>query len=131
MIFDWEDYLTLAEALQKNPNTPGPSEASLRAATSRAYYAAFQCALDFARTEGFQPSYSGSDHWDVRRHFRNDKSNRIRRKISVELGRMYDNRRQADYNKKLSTSPNTLAYLTIGMARSVIEKLKSLSAKQK
>lgn len=37
MIFDWADYLKFAEALQANPEAPGPREAALRAATSRAY----------------------------------------------------------------------------------------------
>jgi uncharacterized protein (UPF0332 family) len=41
MSFDWADYLRLAESLVSNPNAPGPEEAALRAAISRAYYAAF------------------------------------------------------------------------------------------
>lgn len=127
MSFDWEEYLKLAEALQADPNTPGPAEAALRAATSRAYYAAFKCALNFACSEGFEPTYSGNDHWNVRRHFRDYKPNKTRRKISVELGRLYDNRRKADYSDTLSTSANTLAYLTIRMARSVLNKLDSLA----
>jgi hypothetical protein len=41
MSFDWADYLKLAEALTQAPTVPGPEEAALRAAMSRAYYAAF------------------------------------------------------------------------------------------
>jgi uncharacterized protein (UPF0332 family) len=129
MSFDWADYLKLAEALQSNPDVPGPREASLRAATSRAYYAAFQCAVNFATSEGFQPKYTGEDHWGIKRHFQYYQPNNsdIRGKISTELGRIYDNRRMADYYNELKrTSPSALADLTIKMARSVLEKLEVL-----
>jgi uncharacterized protein (UPF0332 family) len=130
MSFDWADYLKLAEALQSNPDVPGPREASLRAATSRAYYAAFQCAVNFAKNEGFQPKYTGEDHWGIKRHFQYYQPNNgeIRGKISTELGRMYDNRRMADYHNELKrTSPVALADLTIKMTRGVLEKLNFLS----
>jgi uncharacterized protein (UPF0332 family) len=129
MSFDWADYLTLAKALQSNPEAPGPREASLRAATSRAYYAAFQCAVNFAKGEGFQPKYTGEDHWGIKRHFQYYQPNNsaIRGKISTELGRLYDNRRMADYHNELTrTSPNALADLTIKMAHSVLDKLNLL-----
>lgn len=129
MNFDWEDYLKLAEALQLKPNIPGPCEASLRTATSRAYYAAFRCAIGFARSEGFQESYTGSDHGDIRKHFREHQPNNknIRSKISVDLDRMYDNRRKVDYHDELkTTSPNALAYSTIKMAQNLLNNLKSL-----
>jgi uncharacterized protein (UPF0332 family) len=90
MSFDWADYLKLAEGLQANPDMPGPREASLRTATSRAYYAAFQCAIDFAKSEGFQPKYTGEDHWGIKRHFQyyQPDNSDIRGKIFAELGRM-------------------------------------------
>jgi hypothetical protein len=47
MSFNWSDYLLLAEAMTKKPNTPGPKEAALRAAVSRAYYAAFCASRNF------------------------------------------------------------------------------------
>jgi uncharacterized protein (UPF0332 family) len=129
MSFNWVDYLRLAEALQANPDIPGPREASLRAATSRAYYAAFQCAMNFAKSEGFQPKYTGEDHWNIKRHFQYYQPNNsdIRGKISVALERMYDNRRKADYSSELEKiSPNALAQLTIKMAQGVLEKLNTL-----
>jgi uncharacterized protein (UPF0332 family) len=131
MNFDWVDYLKLAEALQANPDVPGPREASFRAATSRAYYAAFQCAVSFAKNEGFHPDYTGGDHHSIRRHFREHQPNNkdIRGKISVELDRMYDNRRMADYYNELKrTSPIALANLTIKMAHSVLEKINTLKS---
>ena len=48
MSFDWADYLKLAEALTRDPSSPGPEEASLRTAISRAYYAAYRSASNLA-----------------------------------------------------------------------------------
>ena len=48
MSFDWADYLKLAEALTQSLTVPGPEEAALRAAMSRAYYAAFCSARNLA-----------------------------------------------------------------------------------
>lgn len=126
MSFNWADFLTFAQRLQGNPNKPGPDEAALRSATSRAYYAAFQVALNVAQEEGYLPHYTGSDHHQVRKHFRNHNTNKIRRKISTELKRLSDNRRKADYEDVLRQSPDILAQLTIGMAERVLNNLESL-----
>lgn len=63
MSFEWADYLTLAEALSRNPGVPGPEEAALRTAISRAYYAAYRRALNIAvaRRE-INPTGQASDH---------------------------------------------------------------------
>ncbi len=85
--------------------------------------------MGFAASEGFQPKYSGEDHWSIRRHFRDYQPDHseIRGKIFAELGRMYDNRRMADYNVELKrTSPAALADLTIKMAKGILEKLNAL-----
>ena len=97
MSFDWLAFLSFAKALYSDPNSPGPSEAALRSAASRAYYSAFHSALNMAKSEGFAPTYSGQDHSNIQAHFRNYNSlNQIHRKIALELGRLYDLRRQAD-----------------------------------
>ena len=69
MRFDWTEFLTLAEALRAAPGSPGPPEAALRSAASRAYYAAFHSALIFARREGFAPSFLKDDHKEIRAYF--------------------------------------------------------------
>jgi uncharacterized protein (UPF0332 family) len=127
MRFDWTDFLTFAEALQLTPDSPGPPEAALRSAASRAYYAAFHHALDLACKEGFGPSFQASDHKQVQDHFRNCKPpDRIRQKIARELERLCDQRRQADYDAVLHKEPVSLAAHAIGMARSVLGNLNSL-----
>lgn len=128
MSFDWIEFLTFAEALQSAPDKPGPAEAALRSAASRAYYAAFHQALNVARKEGFVSSYQKGDHEAIRTHFRNhEPSDPVRRKIALELERLWDQRRQADYDPILQKEPISLAGHAIGMARRVLEGLASLA----
>jgi len=128
MSFDWREYLDLAKWLQKNPENAGTKEASYRAAISRAYYAAFQCALEFAEDEGFTPKKSGDDHADVRAYFRNtEKGDTIRTNISNLLKRMCDNRRVADYRANMyNSSAYSMAYSTINMAEGLLKELEKL-----
>jgi uncharacterized protein (UPF0332 family) len=127
MSFDWAEFLTLAEALQSAPESPGPRVAALRTAASRAYYAAFHYAVDLALGEGFQPTFRGDDHKGIQKHFRDYKpTDPLRRKISIDLNKLWNHRREADYDSNLTRQPNSLADQAIGMARSVLDKLDSL-----
>lgn len=70
MAFHWDEYLRLARFLETAGSRQYTQEAARRSATSRAYYAAFCHARNFARDQhGFQPSYNVPDHGDVRAHF--------------------------------------------------------------
>lgn len=126
MSFDWADLLTLAEALKSDPNSPGPREASLRSAISRAYYAAFCVARDFGRDRGeFTPTGTGADHRLVRGHFLLS-SDRTRRKIGADLDRLRDSRNKADYDDVLVGRPAPLAQSSIDRARNVLTAVSSL-----
>ncbi len=126
MSFDWADFLTLADALVHDPNSPGPEEASLRSAISRAYYAAFRVARNFGRDKGeFTPTQTGQDHWPVMNHFRSS-PDRTRRKIGLDLDRLYDNRTSADYDDVLTGRPIPLAQSSVAVARNVLDALNSL-----
>jgi uncharacterized protein (UPF0332 family) len=126
MSFNWVDFLTLADALVRDPNSPGPEEASLRSAISRAYYAAFHVARNFGRDRGeFIPTGTGQDHWLVMNHFRSS-PDRIRRKIGLDLDRLYDNRASADYDDVLAGRPIALAQSSVAVARNVLNALNSL-----
>ena len=71
MPFDWKEYFSLAQYL-KSGSSSFSSEAGTRSATSRAYYAAFCHARNFARdNHGFKPTNKAVDHMLVRAHFRN------------------------------------------------------------
>lgn len=128
MSYAWTEFLILAKALYSDPESPGPTEAALRSAASRAYYAAFHCALDFACEEGFEPTYSGDDHRSVQRHFRNcEPPDQTRKKLATELDRLHGHRREADYFNTLRRRPRSLAELAIGMAERVFRYLDSLA----
>jgi uncharacterized protein (UPF0332 family) len=125
MSFIWADFLTLAASLQQNPTIPGPEEASLRTAISRAYYAAFRSARDLAQAkEGFLPSGTGQYHGRVQQHFRNQ-TDHIHRKIGADLGRLCDNRRKADYEGAVRRLPS-VAQLSVQMAGAILNRLGSI-----
>ena len=67
--FEWREYLELAQFLVTNPESIS-QEAALRCATSRAYYAAFCHARNFAHTRHrFIFTGTDADHKNVRDHF--------------------------------------------------------------
>jgi len=126
MSFDWAEFLTLAEALLRDPNSPGPEEASLRSAISRAYYAAYCSARNLARDGGeITLTHTGRDHWLVQKHFQ-DSPNPVRRKIGADLDRLRDYRRQADYKDSLDDSAGSQAGFSVRVARNVLKTLSSL-----
>lgn len=126
MSFNWADFLTLADALVHNPSLPGPEEASLRSAISRAYYAAFCSARNFARDrEKLTLEHTARDHQLVKDHFQGARD-RTRRKISLDLDRLRDNRNRADYDDSLVGKPVPIAQSSVAVARNVLSALNSL-----
>jgi len=126
MSFEWADYLELAQNLSASPASPGPEEAALRTATSRAYYAALHLASQRAQAEGYIPTFSGDDHQGISRHFRTLGADRVRKKIASDLDRMRKSRNQADYDLTLTQTPRAMAELTIKSAEQTIITLVSL-----
>ncbi len=126
MSFEWADYLDLAKDLYALPASPGPEEAALRTATSRAYYAALHLASQRAQAEGYIPTFSGDDHQAISRHFRQLNADHVRKKIASDLDRMRQSRNQADYDLTLKQTPRAMADLTIKSAEQTISALASL-----
>jgi uncharacterized protein (UPF0332 family) len=125
MSFNWSDFLTLAVSLQTAPALPGPEEAALRTAISRAYYAAFRSALDLAESrEGYQPRHSGEDHRGVIAHY-SGRADRAHQKIGTTLDRLRANRRKADYDDTIGNLPNTAA-ASVQMAGKVLGLLSTI-----
>jgi len=127
MTFDWQEYIALAQWLCDNARVPNCSEeASYRAAISRAYYAAFQCVLNFAvEKDNFQPKGGGDDHGRLLKHFAL-RGKGPRRRIYVALDRMRDNRRQADYEADLLGDPKKVADYVLRDAKAVFDALDQL-----
>lgn len=119
MTFDWSQYLKLAQELAGQSVTAAAQEARLRSAISRAYYAAFCLARDHLRDKEKHPEKhpvptNGRAHAYVRNQFRNS-SDRARKKLGHNLGRLHKDRKRADYDdsvpdlKKTTTSDIILA----------------------
>jgi hypothetical protein len=93
MAFDWGKYLELAEILKGLGNSNPQRDECLRSATSRAYYAAFCYARNFARdNEEFHPAYTAEDHKEVRRYYQSRKP-----LIARGLSSLRGNRNLCDY----------------------------------
>ena len=96
-MFDWEDYLKLAEDLHEEGEDP-PQEAHERTAISRAYYAAFHKALMHAPPR-IQDTRK-EKHRKVIEHYEAGHSSK-EREIGRLLGALRDNRNKADYEEDI------------------------------
>lgn len=132
MSFNWTDYLDFASRLYEAPEAPELpelEEASFRSAASRAYYATFHCALDLACREGFRPTHSGTDHLEVRKHFRSrGREEELHGEVARELKLLWDRRKEADYRDRFDDPPSSQAYWAVNLATSIIENLDSILA---
>jgi uncharacterized protein (UPF0332 family) len=123
--FDWSQYLALADGLSRQPEAVGPEEASYRAAVSRAYYAAFCAARNYARDrDGAVVGGSVGDHLSIINHFRRS-SEKDRRKIGVVLDTLRDRRNKADYSDVLAGVAGE-AHVSILEANEIFTLLRSL-----
>jgi hypothetical protein len=102
MLFNWREYLDLAQYLQGQGSSQFTQEAGFRCAVSRAYYAAFCHARNYARDhQGFKLSHGPNDHPRVREHFRDlGKVN-----IAADLEQLRIWRNQCDYDDDISNLP--------------------------
>lgn len=125
MSFDWSEYLNVAKELADRATTPANQEAKLRAAISRAYYAAFINARNYLRDkEEHSIPTTGDAHRYVSQQFELSVEP-VRRTIGENLVRLRMYRRQADYVDKFpGLSGITLTVLTL--SEEVITTLNSL-----
>jgi hypothetical protein len=98
MPFDWKEYLELARFLQGQTGGPFAAEAAFRSAVSRAYYAAFGHALQYAADYlGFvprtRPEEKAQDHGRLRAHM----ARRRRRQVAETLDDLRQWRNECDY----------------------------------
>ncbi len=109
MPFEWRAFLDLAGDLHKQASQAPNQEAFLRTALSRAYYAAFCYARNYARDWlGFRPRNDPDDHGHLREHLKR----RRRRGDSDRLGRLRQWRNECDYFDDLTFGDLELAVKT-------------------
>ncbi len=102
MSFDWSEYLGLAQELSGQTASPASQEAKLRAAISRAYYAAFCKARNHLRDrEGHAIPIGGKAHAYVRDKFKNS-PDQLRSQIGHNLDRLRRHRNIVDYDDSVS-----------------------------
>jgi uncharacterized protein (UPF0332 family) len=125
MTFDWYQYLVLAEYLYDNRDTFPDREACLRASISKAYYAAFCSARNYARDfDRLVLDESAQDHGSVKKHYIRapDPKNR---QVGNSLDRLRDLRNQADYSDTIEKLEE-LAKAAISQSKQVHTLLKQI-----
>ena len=122
-MFDWRDYLELARLL--GAGQPGTSvrvrlsEATVRSAVGRAYYAAFGHARSYAAQNlGFVATGTAADHGRLTAHFQANGMVVIARQLS----RLRRQRNQCDYDNLVSTLP-TMAQDALRTSAAIIHRL--------
>jgi uncharacterized protein (UPF0332 family) len=100
MTFNWLEYFHLAQELAGELDITSNQESKQRSAISRAYYAAYHYACFFLGA--FVPlSHTSADHKTVC-DFLAMHANRSLRKAGLDLDRLRDNRKKADYRDDIS-----------------------------
>lgn len=121
MVFDWAQYLVLAEELVLRKD----EEAALRSAVSRAYYAAFCKARNRLRQEGVHIPKTGKAHTVVWNRYREAAEER-RRYIGMTGDRLRRSRNKADYDDKFPRLA-TVVEDTTSKAKRLLASLENLS----
>ena len=119
MAFDWREYLNLARSLSGQSGVTYAPEAAHRSAVSRAYYAAFCHARNYAEAHlGFVPSKQYEDHGRLRHHLEQQRMAGPAR----ELDRLRQSRNRCDYDEQVRGLAG-LVTSAIEQADSVIKRL--------
>lgn len=122
MAFDWTEYLTLARFIRKHEKRCAElnTEAAHRCTTSRAYYAAFCYARNYARDHlNFQPTCGPDDHRLVLDHFDTGQKTDISDAL-VELRRW---RNQCDYWDVVTDNLSCMSASALVEAKYIIDNL--------
>ena len=122
-IFSWDQFIDIAQFLvqeTKKRDSDIPDEAAYRCAISRAYYAAFCCALEFAEDElGYNSEKKGADHTTLRNFMKVQKDDTMV-KIAEKLDQLRGWRNTSDYNA-LKNIPLIMAENAIRQAQEIVD----------
>ncbi|MCI0329526.1 MAG: hypothetical protein L0196_01030 [candidate division Zixibacteria bacterium] len=120
MTFDWKEFLNLAEWLHSNSIVGQSQEAASRSATSRAYFASFCHARNFASDkQGFIPSKHWQDHVILRKHFQN----KAMPEIADDLEELKKWRNTCDYDDSIVNLPD-IVNSALMQSKKIISTLK-------
>lgn len=94
--FSWNDYLEFAKYIKENSIQSISEEANYRVGISRAYYAAYNCATNYAQESNFQlPGDKSEWHREIPKSL---KSNSSTQGLGLKLGKLRQKRNKADYH---------------------------------
>jgi uncharacterized protein (UPF0332 family) len=120
MPFDWREYLELAKELAGLPGSGYSGEAAERSAVSRAYYAAFCWARNYAEKRlGFEPRRDSTDHGRLRERLKE----RGYPQVASDLNKLRGWRNACDYGDEVFHLPR-LVSSSIKFADKIIQKLR-------
>ncbi len=119
--FEWPHFLDLARRLA---GASGASEADLRTAISRAYYAAFHVAMELIVGEGFTPSGRGKDHMNVWNNYIRQPP--FRDQIGKKGRELLDDRVKADYENPFPGDIEKQTEYALMSARLVVEEVRKM-----
>ena len=120
MGFDWKEYLDLARFLAGQSDSYS-QEAAHRSGVSRAYFAAYCHARDYATGQlGFTPSGGVEDHADLRQHY----DSRRQTAIALDLDELRRWRNQCDYDNIVGPFLPLMLLQAIRMADEILSQLR-------
>jgi len=121
-MFDWSEYLSLAEELVEKSSLAASEESRLRSAMSRAYYSAFCTARNHLRDqEGHAIPTDGKVHSYVLDEFMNS-TDKTWNRIGIRLDQLRIDRNKADYNDQIpKLAPQ--AKMDVKLAQKVLTEL--------
>ena len=135
MVFDWSQYLTLAQDIYSQPPAAACAEATFRCATSRAYYAAYWKGRKYVEDEkGIERHEDERTHkfvidafFDLADSEDSGLCNRKYEDIGNLLRRLKDFRVCADYKEDL-THEEYMAVASIENAEKVLKHISDLQS---
>jgi uncharacterized protein (UPF0332 family) len=116
-VFDWLEYLELAEELASRPN----DEAASRTAISRAYYATFHTGREYLMRTGIFLDRSRNAHRQVQDALRTQSA-----EIGQDLEQLHFWRKRADYDILQFTDIDEQANSATILARKTIDAIKAI-----
>ncbi|MEI6042812.1 MAG: hypothetical protein WCS37_00350 [Chloroflexota bacterium] len=124
--FNWSEYLYFAQSMVGNFTNPCSEEAKLRAAISRAYYAAYWKARKYIEDDtSYTPSSGYYKHQEVKGYFYQRRSHPLYNLIYLKLMCLYDLRILADYKDSQAVTIKD-TQLALNYASEIIKQVSRL-----